>query len=165
MEDTPSKGPIRHLFHYLQSYDTNHNLQTLAASFPNIAKWTTDPNIDILTSSNFWSHPEVTDSQKTCILKFLYNQYMDNARKQLFFGLELYPSISYSLCPSPELDTWKHLLLNCRHQYIHVIQIKRHNKPVWKLRKLLVSSRSSQSYILMNACTFNDTPPNNTVPP
>jgi hypothetical protein len=165
MSDTPYKGPIRHLQPYLQSYDTKHNLQTLANSFPNIAKWTTDINIDIPTSTNFWKHPDVTDSQKTCLLKFRYNQYMDNARKQLFFGQELYPSITCFIYPSPEPDTWKYLLLNCRHQHIHALRIKRHNKGLWEIRKLLVSSCTSRSYILMNAGIFQDAPPNNIVSP
>jgi ribonuclease HI len=38
MEDTPYKGPIRHLDPYLKKYDKHHNLQTLTNSFPNIAK-------------------------------------------------------------------------------------------------------------------------------
>jgi hypothetical protein len=165
MDDTPYKGPIRHLQQYLHKHDTEHNLQTLVLSFPNIAKWTTDPNIDIPTSTNFWDHPAITDSQKTCLLKFRYNQYMGNAHKQLFFGPELYPSITCSICPSLEPDTWEHLLLNCRHHHIHALHIKRHNKAVWEIRKLLVSSRTSRSYILMNAGTFNDAPLDNTVPP
>jgi hypothetical protein len=53
MGATPYKGPIRHLQPYLQSYDSQHNLNELATSFPNIAKWTTHPNIDISTSTTF----------------------------------------------------------------------------------------------------------------
>ena len=40
-----------------------------------------------------------------------------------------------------------------------------HNKAIWALRKLIVSSKHSRCYILMNACTFKDNPPENTVPP
>jgi hypothetical protein len=105
MVDTPYKGPIRHLQHYLQQHHTQYHLCTLVHSFPNIAKWTTHPNIDIPTSTNFWTHPAITDSQITCLLKFRYNQYMGNARKQLFFGPTLYPSITCSICPSPKPDT------------------------------------------------------------
>jgi hypothetical protein len=165
MDDTPYKGPIQHLQPYLLKYGTQEYLQTLAASFPNIAKWTTDTNIDIPTSTNFWTHPDVTNSQKTCLLKFRYNQYMGNARKQLFFTPTLYPSITCPICPSLDPDTWKHLLLSCTHPHIHALYIKRHNKAVWEIRKLLISSHSSRSYILMNAGTFNDNPPDNTVPP
>ena len=50
-------------------------------------------------------------------------------------------------------------------QYIHALRIKRHNKAVWALRKLIVSSKHSRCYILMNAGTFNDNPPENTIPP
>jgi hypothetical protein len=143
MEDTPYKGPIRHLQPYLLKYDTEHNLQTLATSFSNIAKWTTNTNIDIPTSTTFWTLPVVTDSQITCLLKFRYNQYMGNARKQLFFGPALFPSITCPICPSPDPDTWKHLLLSCTQQHIHTLCIQRHNKAVWELHKLLVSSHTS----------------------
>jgi hypothetical protein len=105
MDDTPYKGPIHHLQPYLQSYDTQHNLNKFATSFPNIEKWTTNINIDISTATNFWTHPNVIDFQKTYLLKFRYNQYMGNVRKQLFFGQDLYPFITCSICPSPEPDT------------------------------------------------------------
>jgi hypothetical protein len=51
-----------------------------------MSKWTNDKNIDNETSTNFWNHAAITDSQITCVLKFRYNQYMGNARKQFFFG-------------------------------------------------------------------------------
>jgi hypothetical protein len=47
---------------------------------------------------------------------------------------------------------------------IHALQIKRHNKAVWELRKLIVSSPTSRCIILMNAGYFNENPPDNTVP-
>ena len=90
---------------------------------------------------------------------------MDNARKQLFFGREAYFSITCSICNSLELDTWLHVLLNCKQSHIHVLRTKRHNKAVWALRKLIVLSKHSRCYILMNAGTFNDNPPKNIVPP
>jgi hypothetical protein len=164
MEDTPYKGPIRHLQSYLLQYDKEENLYILANSFPNIAKWTTNPNIDILTSTNFWTHSTVTDFQITCLLKFRYNQYMGNACKQQFFGPTLYPSITCSICPSLEINTWKHVLLSCQNPHIHAFHVQRHNKAVWALRKLLISSHISRSFLLMNAGTFQDHPPENTVP-
>ena len=90
---------------------------------------------------------------------------MGNARKQLFFGRETYPSITCSICNSLKPDTWLRVLLNCRQSHIHALQIKRHNKTVLVLKKLIVSSKHSRCYILMNAGTFNDNPPENTVPP
>ena len=89
---------------------------------------------------------------------------MGNARKQLFFGREIYPSITCSICNSLEPDTWLHVLLNCRQSHIHALRTKRHNKVVWALRKLLVSSNHSRCYIRMIAGTFNGNPPENTVP-
>ena len=105
MDQTPDKRPIRHLQPYLIKYDKKHSLDNLFHNFPNIDKWTSDPNIDKVTSNSFWEDPAITDSQKTCILKFPYNQYMDNARKQLFFGPLLYPNITCPICNSPEPDT------------------------------------------------------------
>ena len=90
---------------------------------------------------------------------------MGNARKQLFFGREIYPSITCSICNSLEPDTWLHVLLNCRQSHIHALHTKRHNKVVWALKKLLVSSKHSRCYICMNVGMFNENPPKNTVPP
>ena len=90
---------------------------------------------------------------------------MGNARKQLFFGREAYPSITCSICNSLEPDTWLHVLLNCKQSHIHALRTKRHNKVVWTLRKLIVSSEQSRYYILMNVGTFKDNPSENTVPP
>jgi hypothetical protein len=94
----------------------------------------------------------------TFFLKFRYNQYISNTYKQLFFGPALFPSITCPICPSLDPDTWKHLLLSCTQQHIHALRIQRHKKAVWEFRKLLVSSHTSRSYILMNVSTFNITP-------
>ena len=88
---------------------------------------------------------------------------MGNARKQLFFCREAYPSITYSICNSLEPDLWLQVLLNYRQSHIHALKTKRHNKAVWVLRKLIVLSKHSRCYILMNAGTFNDNPPENTI--
>jgi hypothetical protein len=164
MHATPYKGPILHLQPYIIKIDRKYNLEPLATSFPNIGKWTSNSTIDNDLSNNFWTNPNITTSQITRLLKFRYNQYMGNARKQLFFGPALYPSITCSLCHSRDIDTWPHLLLSCNQPYIHALRIKRHNKAVATLRKLLVSSTASRSFILMNAGTFNDSSPDNTVP-
>ena len=70
-----------------------------------------------------------------------------------------------SICNSLESDTWLYVLLNCRQSHIHAFKSKRHNKAIWALRKLIVSSKHSRSYIFMNARTFNNKPLENTVPP
>jgi hypothetical protein len=121
-------------------------------------------DIDKDFSNEFWENPEVTDKKKSCLIKFRTSTYMGNARKQLFFGRQTYPSITCPICNSYELDTWLHVLLNCKQQHIHSLHVKRHNKAVWKIRKLLVSSEKSRCYILMNVGTFNNTPQENTVP-
>jgi hypothetical protein len=80
---------------------------------------------------------------------------MDNACKQLFFGLDLYPTISCSIWKSLKPNTWKHALLSYKQQYIHTLRIKRHNKVVWEIQKLLIQSNKSRCFTLINADTFN----------
>jgi hypothetical protein len=165
MTQPPYKGPIRHLHKYIHENDREHTLNKMATSFPNIRKWTNDPNIDNTLSTSFWNQPEITDYQITCLLKFRLNQYMGNAHKQLFFGTDLYPSITCSIHNSLEPDTWFHVLLTCKQQHIHALRTTRHNKAVVELRKLIISSSNSRCYILMNASTFNANPLENIVPP
>ena len=57
------------------------------------------------------------------------------------------------------------MLLKCRQHHIHALRTKRHNKAVWALRKLLVSSKQSRCFILMNAGIYNNNLPENIVPP
>ena len=119
--------------------------------FPNISKWTMNPDISNELSNDFWHNPKITDAQKTNISKFRTGQYMGIARKQLFFGRERFPSITCSICNSQDADTWLHVLLKYNHHHIHAIRVKKHNKAVWELRKLILSSEKSRCYILMNA--------------
>jgi ribonuclease HI len=130
MDETPDKGPIRFLAKYLKRHDLNNNLTEIAENFPNIEKWTGNRNIDNELSNNFWENPIIIDSQKTCLIKFWTGQYMGNARKQLFFGIERYPSITCPICNSTDPDTWFHVLLKCQQQHIHALIVKRHNKAV-----------------------------------
>ena len=115
-------------------------------------------------SNDFWNNPEITDAQKTSILKFRTGQYMGNARKQLIFGIQRFPSKTCPICNSHDADTRLHVLLLCKQHHIHAPRTKRHNKAVWELRKLILSSNKSRCYTLMNAGTFNNNPQENTVP-
>jgi len=90
---------------------------------------------------------------------------MGNVRKQLFFGIERFPSITCPICNSPDVDTWLHVLLKCNQHHIHALRIKRHNKAVWELSKLILSTNNSRNYTLMNAGSFNNNLQENTVPP
>ena len=54
------------------------------------------------------------------------------------------------------MDTCAFKLLTISHHHIHSLKIKRHNKAVWALKILLVSSKQFRCYILMNAKTFNN---------
>lgn len=53
-------------------------------------------------------------------------------------------------------DTWLHVLLKYKQQHIHALIIINHNKALWKVRKLIVSTRISRHYILMKAGTHNE---------
>jgi surface antigen len=77
----PDKGPVRCLKTYITKHNRDNNLKTMSEQFPNISKWTMNPDIDNAISNNFWTNPIITYSQKTCILKFRTEQYMGNARK------------------------------------------------------------------------------------
>ena len=165
MDETPDKGPIRFLEKHIIKYDKENNLRDIATNFPNINKWISNTDIGDKLSNEFWTNKHVTDSQKTCLLKLRHGQYMGNARKQLFFGRELYPSITCSICDSQDPDTWLHVLLKCTQHHIHALRTKRHNKAVWEIKKLLASSKNSRCYTLMYAGTCNDKPPENTILP
>ena len=136
----------------------------MTTQFPNVSKRITNPNINNELSNKFWHNPIITYAQTINILKSRTRQYMGNARKQLFFGRERFSSITCPICNSTDADTWLHVLLKCTHHHIHAIRAKRHNKAVWELRKLILSSQKSRCYTLMNAGTFNNNPQENTVP-
>ena len=104
MATTPDKGPIRFLDKYLKKLDLSNNLELIENHIPHVQKWISDKNIDSELSTNFWKNPTITDSQKTCLIKFRTGQYMGNARKQTFFGHARFPSISCSICNSTNLD-------------------------------------------------------------
>ena len=82
----------------------------------------------------------------------------------MFFGRQRYPSITCPICNSNEPNTWLHVLLTCNQQHIHILQVKRHNKAVGEIKKLLISSEKSWCFTLMNDGTFNNNPQENTVP-
>jgi ribonuclease HI len=164
MMDVPDKGPVRFLDKQILKYDRETNIALMAAQRPNTSKWTENVHIDKVLSNEFWTNPLITDKQKSCIIKFRTGTYMGNARKQLFFGPQHYPSIMCPICNSNEPDTWLHVLLTCKQQHIHSLRVKRHNKAAGEIRKLLISSAKTRCFTLMNAGTFNNNPPENTVP-
>ena len=99
-----------------------------------------------------------------CFIKFRTGTYMGQARKQTFFGRQRFPIITCPICNSYEPDTWLHVLLTCRQQHIHSLHVKRHNKAVWEIKKLLISSKKSRCYTLINVGIFNNNPQETTVP-
>ena len=162
MHHTPYKGPIRNFQRYLIKYTTDNHLTELARNFPNIHKWTSDTNIDNISSNEFWNDPQISETQIKQLIKFRTNQYMGNARKHLLWPLR-YSNIACSLCTTNYVDTWPHVLLNCPQPHLHTLRVKRHNKAVWELRKLLISSPISRYMTIMNVGYFNSNPPENTV--
>jgi hypothetical protein len=139
MHYTPYKGPIMNFQRYLIKYTTDNHLIELTRNFPNIHKWTSDTNIDRISSNAFWTNPQISETQIKQLMKFRTNQYMGNARKYLFWPLR-YPNITCSLYTTNVVDTWPHVLLSCPQPHLHALRIKCHNKIIWELRKLLMSS-------------------------
>ena len=88
---------------------------------------------------------------------------MGHARKQLFFGKEAYPSKTCPICNSSYADTLLHILVKCKQQHIHMLITKRHNKVVWEIRKLILSTKISRHYTLVNA-EIHELPQENRVP-
>ena len=162
--DTPDKGPVRFLEKQIKKCDRINNLESMATQTPDICKWIGSGDIDKELSNEIWINPTITDEQKSCLIKFCTGTYMGQAIKQTFFGRQRFPTITYPICNSYKPDTWLHVLLTCKHQHIHSLHVKIHNKAVWEIRKLLISSENPRCYTLMNAGTFNDNPQENTVP-
>ena len=63
MHYTPYKGSIRIFQRYLIKYTTENHLTELARHFPNINKWTSDVNIDNISSNIFWTNPQISKKQ------------------------------------------------------------------------------------------------------
>ena len=122
MIDVPDKGPVRFLEKQIKKYDRENNLATMATQTPNTCKWTENIDIDKQLSNEFWDNPSITDKQKSCLIKFCTGTYMGNARKQMFFGHQRYPSITCPICNSNEPDTWLHVLLSCKQQHIYSLR-------------------------------------------
>ena len=108
-----------------------------------------DPHFDNKIANNFWTNPTIIDAQIIQLLKFKYGQYMENARKHLFWN-ELFPNVNCSLCKMIQLDTWLHILLCCYGLHIHKLHINIHNKAVQEIRKFLISNTKSRCYTLIN---------------
>jgi hypothetical protein len=106
MHYTPYKGPIRNFQLYLIKYTTENHLTKLTRNFPNIHKWTSDTNIDNISSNTFWTNPQISETQIKQLIKFCTNQYMGNARKHLFWPLRcptlpVHFAIQMLLTPGP----------------------------------------------------------------
>jgi hypothetical protein len=107
-------------------------------------------NINNISSNEFWTNPQISENQVKQLIKFRTNQYMGNVQKHLFWPLR-YPSITCSLCTTNKVDTWPHVLFSYPQPHLHALRVKRHNKAVWEIRKLLLSLPLSRCLILMNA--------------
>ena len=123
MHYTPYKSPIRNFQRYLQKYTNDTHLTEQAINFPNIHKWTSDTNIDNISSNTFWTNPQIIEFQIEQLIKFRTNHYMDNAHKHLLWILR-YPTITCFLCSTNEVDTWPHVLLTCLQPHLHALWIK-----------------------------------------
>ena len=145
MQDTPDKGPIRHLSKYILKHDKKHNLTIMASQTHQLHKWLDDKDIDKIYQMTSGTIRPSQINKNTCLIKFGTGQYMGHATKQLFFGRIAYPSHTCPICNSLDAGTWLHVLLNCKQQHIHALITKRHNKAVWEICKLLISNKNHQT--------------------
>ena len=107
--------------------NNNINLELIPILYPNIDKWIADDKIDNELSNKIWTNKNITNSQKTCLLKLKHGQYMENARKQLFFSREAFPSITCPICNSPDPDTLATCTSKVQTTPHHALRTKRHN--------------------------------------
>jgi hypothetical protein len=70
MDYIPYKGPIRNFQQYLIKYTTKNHLIELARNFSNIHKWTSDTNIDNISSNTFWTTPKFLRHRLINLLNF-----------------------------------------------------------------------------------------------
>ena len=152
------KGPVRFLEKQIKKYDRINNLETMAIQTPNICKWTRNEDIDRELSNEIWNNPSITDKQKSCLIKFCTGTYMGQAIKQTFFGRQRFPTITCPICNSHDLDTWLHVLLTCRQQHIHSLHVKRHNKAIWEIKKLLISPKNPDATLSRMLAPLMTTP-------
>ena len=69
MQETPDKGPIRHLSKHILKHDNEHNLTIIASQTHQLHKWLENEDIDKILSNDFWTNHAITDKQKTCLIK------------------------------------------------------------------------------------------------
>ena len=69
MQETPNKGPIRHLGKYVLKNDKRHNLENqkhtkyITHQTHQLHKWLDNKDIDKVLSNGFWKNPTITDKQ------------------------------------------------------------------------------------------------------
>jgi hypothetical protein len=71
LQETPDKGPIRHLGKYVLKYDKRHNLEIIANQTHQLHKWLDNKDIDKVLSQDFWKNPTITKKQKNMPSKSL----------------------------------------------------------------------------------------------
>ena len=156
----PDKGPVRCLETYITKFDRENNLEILAEQFSNINKWTTNPSSIIQSPITSGPIPSITNSQKTNLLKFRTGQYMGQCQKTTILWNSTIPLKNMSYLHTRKTQTHGFMSSSYVNNTTYTpLRTKRHNKAVWEIRKLILSSNKSRCYTLMNAGTFNNNPP------
>ena len=68
---------------HIIKYDIIKNLEPMVTQTPNIYKWTSNVDIDKELLNELWNNLNITDKQKSCLIKFRTRTYMGHAIKQL----------------------------------------------------------------------------------
>ena len=105
-------GAIRNLHTFVIKTHDNLEVMTAQNKFPYVDKWLSNKQINQKPSNHFRKNKEVTDVQITQTLKFRYDQYMGNHKKNIFWPLK-FQNPNCTLCHKNDRDTWSHLLSNC----------------------------------------------------
>ena len=71
MQETPDKGPIRHLGKHIIKHDIGHNLVLVVNQTHQLHKWLENDNIDKVLSNDFWTNPIITNKQKLRIGRYM----------------------------------------------------------------------------------------------
>ena len=74
-----------------------------------------------------------------------------------------YTNIHYDLCPLRVTDTRSHLPSKCINHHVHGIHISRHNKPIYEMVCIFLSSNLTICFMVINASTRNNIPSDNTL--
>ena len=145
MQETSNKGPITHLEKHIPKYDKRTQPNNYSRQIHQLHKWL-KTMIQIKYNQIIHGKPPLLQSnKKACLIKLQTGQYMNHARKQLFFCNETYPSKTCPICNLSNANTWLHVLFKCKYQHIHALLKKGTTKPLGNCKKFLFPTKNQDT--------------------